>query len=593
MPKEDEEAKKQYQPQQTQTQQPRTQSVPRSRQPDADPMVQRETAQGKDANWDPARAVHQKQKEADEARPWYEKMFDPVKEKANDFADWVYKTTGQVLEKMSPEQEAALQQKYERQQEVGQTGAKGTTSYGDKMQQAQTPQAQPAGTPAEQRDKAYMDNLRANRTSQAGIQDQYLNSMQQAYAGQKDINQTYLDQIKGLNDKMAESEAAYQKNQQSLSDQAASQATDARKTYTDLRSKQANLMDQRISNANQALSLKDASDPNNAVAVATRNLYNTEADRTAALGDTYGNQIRSEYDTLANKLSGNYGNEIAATQKRGMADAGTLAALGAQATANQSYGNTMTGSQLAALSAGNQSQSQQAYTNAMQRVKALEDQRRALNETLSQQGLQTAQTRRAGLQDTAVGQRNTGLGQSLAQSWQNFGAGQQERDAAASLASQLASQDINQLQAQQGLRTEQSGYGTNMLNSLGRTDQLGRDYSDLSYLNKQSLAQNDMDYAGLLNQTKLGQLQGQRSDIQTEQDLAMQREAFNANKDALAAQLAEARAQREEQNKLGAYQGLGSTAGGIIGGIYGGPMGAAAGSQIGSGFGGLINRIVG
>lgn len=119
-------------------------------------------------------------------------------------------------------------------------------------------------------------------------------------------------------------------------------ATDAQQTYKGTtQPRQRDIMDTAQRDASQAMTLGQAGDPNNAVQQSYRNLYNKEAQGVGA---------------------------------RGRADAGVMAALGSQATAQQLGGLPMTGAQLQAAQGMNLAQSGQAYANAQQRMDKLREQ---------------------------------------------------------------------------------------------------------------------------------------------------------------------------------------------------------------------------
>lgn len=141
--------------------------------------------------------------------------------------------------------------------------------------------------------------------------------------------QAYYDQIKGQAD--------------SYMQDAATQGADARKVYTGtIQPRLQGIMEDAQRESNSAMTLQQAGDPNNAVQTAYRNQYNQEG---------------------ANAM------------KQGQADAGVLAGLGAQATAQQIGGaGPMTGGQMAAMQGANMSQAGQAAFNAQKRMNDLRQQ---------------------------------------------------------------------------------------------------------------------------------------------------------------------------------------------------------------------------
>ncbi len=165
--------------------------------------------------------------------------------------------------------------------------------------------------------------------------DQY--GQNQAYAKTlADQDQSYLGTMQGNVGK-------YQTDLDTLRGEAEASQKDARNTYSnDIQPRLKGLMEQNQQNAAGAMSLQDASDPNNKVATATRGLYETQAK----------NEGRS-----------------------GLADAATLQALGAQNFGTQLGGaGPMTGGQLSALMGQNASQSSAAYGKSLQRQHDLRDQ---------------------------------------------------------------------------------------------------------------------------------------------------------------------------------------------------------------------------
>lgn len=129
-----------------------------------------------------------------------------------------------------------------------------------------------------------------------------------------------------------------------LSNQAKSQATDATKTYTnDILPGFKDAMGMARSNANQAMSLSEAGDPNNSIQKAVRKLY-----------DQQGQQVRQQ----------------------GQQDFGVLSALGAQAAQGQigAAGGPLTAGVQGQIYGANQQQAGDAYARAQQRVFDLQQQ---------------------------------------------------------------------------------------------------------------------------------------------------------------------------------------------------------------------------
>lgn len=155
-------------------------------------------------------------------------------------------------------------------------------------------------------------------------------------SGMKNQDDDYLKTMQGhAND--------YRSRLDILQREADDQAKNARTTYSnDIAPRQKSIMEEAGREAGSAMSLADAGDPNNRVHQQVRQLY---------------------------------GNEAEGVRKTGLADAGVLAALGAQATAGQMGGAApMTGGQLAMLQGQNMAQSGAAYARAQARMNQLKQQ---------------------------------------------------------------------------------------------------------------------------------------------------------------------------------------------------------------------------
>lgn len=128
-----------------------------------------------------------------------------------------------------------------------------------------------------------------------------------------------------------------------LAKQASGQATDARKTYTNsILPEYKNAMGMARGNAEQAMSLKQASDPNNPVMKQIREMYNQQGQ---------------------------------AANKQGQQDFGVLSALGAQAAQGQfGAAGPMTSGQMGQIYSANQAQAGDAYARAQQRMHDLQQQ---------------------------------------------------------------------------------------------------------------------------------------------------------------------------------------------------------------------------
>lgn len=188
----------------------------------------------------------------------------------------------------------------------------------------------------------------AARRGLAGAQEEQYNTMLGSNQRMNAADTSYYDQSKKqYDDYFTNTQQAYQqalgRNERNLK-QAQEEATDARQTYTGtIKPNLVNAMEDARTQAGQAMSLKDAGDPNNAVHTAVRGMYDTQAQQEG---------------------------------KRGLADAGVLAGLGAQAFGNQlgAAGGPMTGSQMSILANASQAQSGAAYANTQRRMANLRDQ---------------------------------------------------------------------------------------------------------------------------------------------------------------------------------------------------------------------------
>lgn len=155
------------------------------------------------------------------------------------------------------------------------------------------------------------------------------------------------------------------RNLQQLQTQAATQANDSRHVYQGaILPASLDQMNRSMADSQNAMSLKDYMDPNNAVLSGTRDTYNNEATNVG---------------------------------RQGIADSGILSAMGAQA-AGQAFGagGPMSTGQLQSLYASNQAQSGQAFARTQQQMQSLRDQGLAQsyvqNDKMYQAGQQAHQT---------------------------------------------------------------------------------------------------------------------------------------------------------------------------------------------------------
>jgi hypothetical protein len=204
--------------------------------------------------------------------------------------------------------------------------------------------------------KAYQESVGKQNEETQGVLDQMKKDDSDYYNQSNDLwNQYQGDYLRqGIQDRA---------NINKLKGQAESQATDAQKTYTNtIKPNMMNAMEDAKKQASQAMSLKDAGDPNNSVQTAVRAMYEKQAQGVG---------------------------------RQGLADSGVLSALGAQAMAGP-MGNMgpMTGGQMQALQGANMGQAAQAYSRAQQRM-----------DDLKQQGIDRGFSESAAQYDRGVGAR--------------------------------------------------------------------------------------------------------------------------------------------------------------------------------------------
>ncbi len=175
---------------------------------------------------------------------------------------------------------------------------------------------------------------------------------------------------------------------------------DAGHTYTnDIQPRMKTLMEDAQKNSADAMTLKDAMDPNNKVAAGTRALYDAQGNKVRDSYNAEADRTRQAYNDQGAGIQKQYETEAQGEGKQGLADAGVLGALGMQNMAGQLGGVPMTGGQLQALMGANQAQTGASYAKTQQRLQSLRDQ--GLTGNITEQNL--------GL-NNATSQRNEGLG---------------------------------------------------------------------------------------------------------------------------------------------------------------------------------------
>jgi len=215
----------------------------------------------------------------------------------------------------------------------GASGGIGVT-YSDRERAKQKAQAA-APPPAAAANLANPDVVSKERTEVEGLLPKYKAAGDDYMQGFTQTGQNYLTSL-GRN------ENAYQGQLQSLMNEAEGMGRLADRTYGDVSTRQRGIMNKAQSEAAGAMTLAQASDPNNPVAAAFRDFYEKQAQ---------------------------------GTRQAGMADVGVMQALGAQAFGGQmGMGGPMTGGQMAAIMGQNQSQAGMAMANVQNRVQNLRDQ---------------------------------------------------------------------------------------------------------------------------------------------------------------------------------------------------------------------------
>ncbi len=174
--------------------------------------------------------------------------------------------------------------------------------------------------------------------SRTGLLNQKFNQADQSYFNSfDDASSNYLARTGANVD-------TFNRKIDNLSNQAQTQANDAKSTYTNsILPEYKNAMGMAKTNAGQAMTLAQAGDTNNPIMKSVRDLYNQQ-----------GQQARQQ----------------------GQQDFGVLSALGAQAAGQQfgAAGNPMTAGQQGQIYAANQGQAGNAYARAQQRMYDLQSQ---------------------------------------------------------------------------------------------------------------------------------------------------------------------------------------------------------------------------
>ncbi len=230
-----------------------------------------------------------------------------------------------------------------------------------------------------------------------GVGQNYVNQMNAA--GEDARTRAHAETGRFLGEREQQAQQ-YQDSQKILADRAGAMANDAQETYSNTIQPEFKQMLSKASSEAQdpaLLTAAQAQDPNNPVAQSFRDFYDKRAQNVG---------------------------------RRGLADVGTLQALGAQAygTLAGSMG-PMTGSQMQMLQAGTAQQAGQAFANTQRQMDALQQQ---------------------------------GIDQGWLQTQMGYERGQQAQDRWAQSAGNLQNAETANQGLQQSLRGEQSGYAGNV-----------------------------------------------------------------------------------------------------------------------------------
>lgn len=282
----------------------------------------------------------------------------------------------------------------------------------------------------------------------------------------------------------------YENEATNLRNEAEAQGRDNRMVYTNtirpnMMNNLENARQYRQQVANQAMSLSDYMNPNNQVAAGTRQLYGDlgaqqmsrygeEAGRVGQEYRTAMGEERAGLESLMGRGTQGFESEIQGTRQRGLADVGTLKALGAQSAGlmGSSMGGPMTGGQMASLMGQQGAAASEAYATTQRRMRDLADQRRAYEmgmmgrmadseADLRRAGLAGSQALRAqGLSERGILEAE-GLRAGEAASDKAYEAGERARNTAESrLAARVAdlmAGEESQARTQSGFRAEREG----------------------------------------------------------------------------------------------------------------------------------------
>ncbi len=342
----------------------------------------------------------------------------------------------------------------------------------------------------------------------------------------------------------------YQNDLAGLRDQITDSQMDARNTYTnDIQPRMKGLMETAQQNASGSMSLQDAMDPNNKVALGTRNLYNSLGDTQRNAYNTEGDYVRDLYNKQGGSVQDLYEKQAANEGRSGLADVGVLGALGAQNLAGQLGNVPMTGGQMQAMLGANMSQAGSAFANTQKRQQSLRDLGITGNLDMQNQGLSNLTAARAAGLGKQAGLQTQGLDAGFNRSDKMYGLGQEAQDR----------------------------YGRSVNNYESASDrQQGR---EAGYRNE--LGSNRSSEYGL--QSGQNALRNQIGNTGITREMANENTHLGGKQANIAADIAGANARTAGNNAVttGALQAGGT----VLGAIYGGPAGAAAGGQAGGALG--------
>ncbi len=293
-------------------------------------------------------------------------------------------------------------------------GSQGLDNIGGKLDAANPYVAGPRNA----RDAANKSNAAAGELfDQTGVLNKNLDQADTNYSNAfGSASKQYLSGAQGLL-------RDYTGKMDTLNQEAINGANDSRYTYNNsIMPSYKDAMEKAKTNADSAMTLAEAGDPNNPVMKSIRDLYNQEG----------------------SSQQGIYNQQGQAAHKQGQADYGVLSALGAQSAKGQfGAGGPLTAGQMGQIYNSNQGQASNAYSNAQQRMYDLQ-----------QQGI-----------NANVGLRSQGIGAGINQSNNIYGLGQQAQGRYSDTIKDLQGGQNSFDASQAAFRGEEGGYAGNSYNA--------------------------------------------------------------------------------------------------------------------------------